>query len=277
MILLGGSEGGDSLAGIAPLLAAHGFAVLSVAYFGVVGTPRHLVDVPLETIGTALAWFARQPEVDASRIGVLGNSKGGEVAFLAASTYPQVRAVVSVVGAPFAMYGIDVGSVSPNAKGSWSIGGAEVPFVPADAAAAARVHSEIAAGGEVSFGLEADASVTNNAAAVKRATFPLERINGPVFCVGAGDDHVWNSAQYCQMALAYLRAHNHPFPDRSLLFADAGHGVLTFYLPTYGYREFSVGRFTEVDGGTAEADGRATEAAWPAIIRFLRASLAPAT
>jgi dienelactone hydrolase len=273
IILLGGSDGGDSLSYLAPLLASHDFVTLSLAYFGAPGLPKHLVDVPIESVGTAVEWLSAQPQVDASRIGILGISKGGELALLAASTYRQVRAVVSVVGAPFAMYGIDVGSAHPNEKGSWSKAGAELPFVPADSAAGMKLHTEIASGREVSFALLADASVANNPAAVSRAFFPLERIAGPVLCIGAGDDRIWNSARNCEMTLKHLRQHDHPFPDSNLIFDSAGHDVLTFNYPTFGYREVRLGRFTEVDGGTPQSDGRANEIAWPAILKFLKAAL----
>ncbi len=273
LVLLGGSEGGDSMADVAPLFASHGFATASVAYFGLPGLPAHLVDIPVETVGTALDWLAKQPGVDPRRIGVVGISKGGELALLAASTYPQIRAVVSVVGVPFSMYGIDPSSASRNGRGSWSKSGAELAYVPPDPATSAQLHDVIASGGKVSFGLVADASVARNPAAVRKAFFPLERIAGPVLCIGAGDDQLMNSSRSCDMALTYLQEHAHPFPDRKLTFPDAGHDVITFYHPTFGYQEFTFDRFTEVDGGTPATDGRANEVAWPSLLAFLEAAL----
>lgn len=66
-----------------------------------------------------------------------------------------------------------------------------------------------------------------NTAAVERAFFPLERIAGPVLCLAAGDDQVWNSSAQCELAMAYLRAHHHPFPDKIESFPGAGHAYLT--------------------------------------------------
>ncbi len=269
IILLGGSEGGDSMSDVAPLLASHGFVTVSVAYFGLPGLPKYLVDIPVETVGAAIGWISKQPYVDARRISVLGISRGGDLAFLVGATYPQIHSVVSVVGAPFAMYGIDLGAPNRNAAGAWSLAGKELPFVPADPGGAAKVHRLIADGGKVALGIEADASVTNNPEAVARAFFPLQNIRGRVLCVGGGDDQLMNSARSCDMALQYLREHNHPYDDRKLVFPTAGHDVLSFFLPTFGYREFAVGRFTEVDGGSPQADGTANETAWPAILEFL--------
>jgi hypothetical protein len=47
VLLLGGSEGGMH-EGDAALLAAHGFAVLALAYYGLPGVPATLRDIPLE-------------------------------------------------------------------------------------------------------------------------------------------------------------------------------------------------------------------------------------
>jgi len=273
VILLGGSEGGDAMTDVAQLLASHGYVAATVAYFGLPGLPQQLVDIPVEDVGTALTWLSQRSDVDANRIGVFGISKGGEFALLAASTYPRIRAAVSVVGVPFAMYGVNPNGPAPNA-GSWSRNGVELPFVPPDAAAGARLHELIVAGGKVSLGILADASIEKNPVAVQRAFFPLERIAGPILCIGAGDDHLKNSARDCDIAFAYLSQHKHAFSDRKLNFPSAGHDVLTFYLPTLGYDEFTLSRFTEIDGGSAESDGRANEIAWPAILRFLETALA---
>lgn len=49
-----------------------------------------------EDIDAALAWLARQPEVDAARLGVIGHSVGAGAALLAASRRRDLRAVVSL-------------------------------------------------------------------------------------------------------------------------------------------------------------------------------------
>jgi dienelactone hydrolase len=51
VILIGGSEGGLHEVDAA-LLAAHGFSVLALAYFGMPGVPPTIVDIPLEYFAT---------------------------------------------------------------------------------------------------------------------------------------------------------------------------------------------------------------------------------
>ena len=81
VIVLGGSDGGLH-EGQAALLATHGYAVLALAYFGIDPLPRDLVEIPLEYCSSAISWLEGHEAVDASRIGIRGSSKGGELALV---------------------------------------------------------------------------------------------------------------------------------------------------------------------------------------------------
>ena len=83
-------------------LAARGYAALALAYFGTEHLPPTLAEIPLEYFETALAWLARQPEVDPDRLGVAGVLRGGELALLLGATFPALRAVVADVPSPCA-------------------------------------------------------------------------------------------------------------------------------------------------------------------------------
>ena len=95
VLALGGAGGGLS-EGAAESFASEGFAALALAYFGLDGLPRELVEIPLEYFEGAIAWLKRHPEVNAGRVAVVGNSKGGELALLLGATFP--RDVGAVVG-----------------------------------------------------------------------------------------------------------------------------------------------------------------------------------
>lgn len=107
IITLGGSEGGLKEEW-ARLLASHGFAALALAYFGADTLPEKLVEIPLEYFETALQWVSRRPEVDPHRIGIMGGSKGGELALLLGSKFPQVRAVIAGVPSGLVWQGLDM-------------------------------------------------------------------------------------------------------------------------------------------------------------------------
>ncbi|HVA27026.1 MAG TPA: acyl-CoA thioester hydrolase/BAAT C-terminal domain-containing protein [Candidatus Baltobacteraceae bacterium] len=271
MVLLGGSEGGNSMGGAASTFARHGYVAASVAYFGLPGLPKTLVSVPVETVKHAIDALRARPDVDASRLGILGISKGGEFALLAASTYPQIKAVVAIVPSPYAFMGL---TQAGTGGCSWSKNGKDLPCIPADSAAGMRVGMAMSQGQPVAFKPFYDASRAADAAATKAATFPMERINGPVLCLDGEDDQMWNSRAQCDGAIRYLRAHHHRYADREINYPNAGH---TFIMATHGRKsaliQESGGGMTFLFGGTPQGDVAAATASWKAIWAFLRASL----
>lgn len=92
VLVLGGSEGGDSVSVVdtAGMLAAHGYPTLALAYFKEPGLPSALERIPLEYFARALRMLRRQPDVDPAHLVVMGSSRGGEAALLIASTFPTL-------------------------------------------------------------------------------------------------------------------------------------------------------------------------------------------
>jgi dienelactone hydrolase len=104
VIALVGSQGG-LLRQSPKVLAAHGYAVLSLAYFNYTSPldnsslPGTLYKIPLEYFGKAIQWLQSQPGVDPTRIGLIGFSVGGTAALLVGTVYPQIKTVI-VFGSP---------------------------------------------------------------------------------------------------------------------------------------------------------------------------------
>ncbi|HEY9084680.1 MAG TPA: acyl-CoA thioester hydrolase/BAAT C-terminal domain-containing protein [Candidatus Tyrphobacter sp.] len=274
VILLGGSEGGDVLGrALAPLVAAHGYVAVSVAYFKEPGLPQVLVDIPVETIGRALNAIVARPDVDAAHIGILGGSKGGELALVAASTYPAITAVVADVPSPFAWMGLGQYGVPDGC--SWTLGGKELPCVPADAAAGQQIGSEFMTHRPIVLRALYDASMQSDPAAVQAAYFHLERIHGPVLCLSGDDDQLWDSPEYCKMTMSYLQAHHHPYADRAIDYPNAGHTFLwAIHGPRSAITAISLpGGASMAFGGTVAGDQQAAAQAWPVIWQFLSRAL----
>src|ERR1700733_7391818 len=129
VIVLSGSGGGFDL-DKAAVLSRHGFATLALAYFGIPPLPTWLHRIPLEHFEAALGWLAAQPEIDAQRIGVLGISRGAELALLLATKFPAIHAVAAYApsNVAWAAGGRDkaTGEIIP----SWTWQGSPVPFAP---------------------------------------------------------------------------------------------------------------------------------------------------
>ena len=273
MLLLGGSEGGNSMSREAALMAAHGYVAASVAYFGLPGLPKYLVNVPVETIGRALRAVAARRDVNPTEIGILGGSKGGELALLAASTYPQIKAVVADVPSPVAFMGLGANDIPSGC--SWSYRGKALPCVPVSQSASSAIGAEFERGGPIKLRILYDLSLDADPAQVRASFFPLQRIDGPVLCLAGADDEMWNSPRQCAMAMRYLKAHHHAYPDRAIVYPNAGH---TFLWATRGPKSaitsYSIGGSTVMDlGGTVAGDMAAAKRAWPTIWAFLAHAL----
>jgi dienelactone hydrolase len=271
VVILGGSEGGDSLGGVASDVARHGFVAASVAYFGAPGMPQTLVSVPVETVERALGVLRARHDVRVDKIGIFGISKGGELALLAASTYPQIKAVVAIVPAPFAFMGLGKNDVEGC---SWSKNGRDLPCIQPDGVAGMQVGLAIASGKPVAFTPFYEASRKDNADVTAAATFPLQNIRGPVLCLAGGGDQVWDSTAYCDITSQYLSAHHHPFADRTIDYPGAGHLFLyATHGPSSAIATTKLGNAVVLFGGTPEADARAATDAWKTIWSFLAVAL----
>jgi BAAT / Acyl-CoA thioester hydrolase C terminal len=94
VLVLGGSEGGlaSYVMREAALLAGHGFAALALAYFYMGSLPDRLAGIPLEYFGGAIRWLQNQLFVRGDRLGVVGTSRGGELALLLGAHFQIWRA-----------------------------------------------------------------------------------------------------------------------------------------------------------------------------------------
>lgn len=196
IVLLGGSEGGYYRDTVASLLAAHGYPVLQLAYFGVAGLPSRLERIPLEYVHRAVLWLRNQPVVDAERLTLVGGSRGAELALLVASRFPSLVFAVAAY-APSSVVNRAVESDAP----AWTHQGRPVPYLS---------------------GREGFTPTPTNE---PQAVIPVERIRGRILLVSAVADEVWPSASFALAIVDRLNAHGRANVT-SLTSHDAGHGVV---------------------------------------------------
>src|SRR3954471_5539693 len=132
VVALSGSGGGvPSWWG--SLLAPHGIAVLAAAYFGVEALPSALCEIPVETVVAAGEWLRVRPEVRSGPVGLVGGSKGAELALVAAAAFPDLFGPVAAI-APQSVtwFGFDPTGrdAGVSTRSSWTLGGRPLPFVP---------------------------------------------------------------------------------------------------------------------------------------------------
>lgn len=273
VIVLGGAEGGvpeDRPA----IIASHGFNALALAYFGADGLPQSLSNIPIEDVENAIAWLSAQPTVDASRLAIVGGSKGAEFALLAASHFPQIRSVVAFSPSSVVYQGLFYAKTSAAPPSSWSFGGVPLPYVNGqpDASVEARIAAEIAQKRPVSYAPEYLAQV-RKATNRDDATIPVERIQGPILLVSGDDDQLWPSSFMAAEIVRRRSAKKRRFADRWLRYPDAGHEIGEPYFFFSDSVLAHLPRYSMALGGTPAANQAASADAWPKVITFLEDSL----
>lgn len=100
LILAFGDGGNDwarnYLKGKRDSLNKKGYAVLAIGYFKSNGTPEHLDRISLDAISDAIMNIAKHPKIDASKIALMGGSKGGELVLNLASRFSHFNAVIAM-------------------------------------------------------------------------------------------------------------------------------------------------------------------------------------
>nr|XP_045011456.1 acyl-coenzyme A thioesterase 2, mitochondrial-like isoform X2 [Jaculus jaculus] len=97
--------GGGLLEYRASLLAGKGFAVLALAYYNYDDLPKTVEAVHLEYFEEAVSYLLNHPEVKGPGIGVLGFSKGGEMALAMTAFLKGITAAVIINGSVAAVRG----------------------------------------------------------------------------------------------------------------------------------------------------------------------------
>lgn len=274
IIVLGGSEGGYKEGWASVIASKTRMPTLALAYFGAPGLPPTLENIPVETVGRAIEWLNQQPVVARDHIGIVGASRGGELALLAASIYPEIKAVVGYTPSGVIWSGIGENPDAP----AWTYQGRAFPYLRVMVSEEQeRLFTEAQKSGtpyldapSFIYSLEMQRSL------VEEATIPVENSQAAFLLIGNPGDGVWPSDVLSQIAIERLRSHNHSRTYRLLSYDQGGHMLIAYpYYPTT-MRQFYLPTVNvwEGLGGTAEGAARAAEDSWPRVIEFLKRELA---
>ena len=263
IITLSGSNGGIS-ENRAKLLASNGFAVLALGVFGVEGLSPNLQDVPLEYFETAFAWLKDQPQIDSSRVGLYGVSRGAELALILGSYFPDsIQGIVAVVPSS-----VVYGGLSETPVNAWIYQGKPIlPFAPVpqtDFESGIGYAPDKPANTRQSF-LEG----MKQAEAFEAAAIPVENLRCPLLLISGGDDQMWPSDVYARQILDRLERMDSEIYRNHLHYPSAGHGINIPNLPIPGPTYFHpIGKRWLSMGGTRASDAAASRDAWNKLVAF---------
>ncbi len=254
ILLIGGTEGHLYTADeIGPKLAALGYAVLGVDYHDAYDGGRKLANIPIESFADAASWL-KSRLLSPSSIVALGYSRGTEAALLTASLDAEV-ANVAVFSPSSVVWGA-MGSTDPAGPSGWSYKGKPLPYLlPSPqrndkSGFAAALLNKTRAGATM---------------------IPVQNIKGQVFIAASDDDAIWPSGQMARQIASELEMDHHQPPVTLLLFSRASHRLLGQgpSAPTETYKSPDATRIVNF-GGTALGNEDARDAAWSALVQFLR-------
>ncbi|XP_048342479.1 acyl-coenzyme A amino acid N-acyltransferase 1-like [Sphaerodactylus townsendi] len=247
--------GGGLIKFRASLLASKGFAVLALAYMAYEDLPQTLAEVNLEYFEEAAKLLLKHPKVRGPGLGVIGVSKGSEIALAMASFLVQIVAAVCINGtttvndAPLRFRDIYIPGVCYypekfliNSMGA--LDGHEIIGDPRDEAHQASV-------------------------------IPLEKAHGSVLFVVGEDDRGFNSKLFAELAIA--RAKKYGKNNCTLLsYPKAGHLIEPPCSPLCTCSWIPGYMKPTQWGGEMEPHAQAQEHSWKEIQKFLELHLGPA-
>jgi dienelactone hydrolase len=273
VVAFGGSGGGlGPTVGWAPALASEGFAVLAVAYFAAPGLPEGLVEIEVEVVERAVRWLRAHGAHDASLVGVMGMSRGSELALLASVLVDGVGPVVAF--APSGICWSGIGPAGPVDAPAWTFRGEPIPYAksvptpelmrpPAPDAPPLALRPIFEA-------TLADPALWQD------AEIAVERAKGPILLVSGEDDAMWPSTTMSTLVERRAAERGFGYEVVHLHYPDAGHtsaGVPDFPAETEVQHPLTGGYYAF--GGTRAGNAAAREHSWPRVVSFLGDALAP--
>ena len=277
IILVPGSAGGIPEE-FAERLAYQGFTVLALGYFALEGLPPYLESIHLEYFQEAFRWFNTLKTVNENYVGLIGYSRGGELALLLGSLFPNLmHAIVAYVPSSVVCGGFP----HPN-KPAWIYKGKPItPFL----SGLMNDNENLTEGedlllatksGKIPFHANteqdpyeiSDLFLARNEKheLLNSAVIPVENITCPLLIITGNKDSIWPSSIYAKHVMDRLDQMNSKIKRTHICYPNAGHGLPSSYeAPIY----HPVGGFWCKLGGDPEANSDACEASWHELITFL--------
>ncbi len=201
---LGGSEGGNAWASnhwrtTRQQLIKKGYAFLAIGYFGSKGIPQKLDQIAIEKVYNAIRKAAKHPKVNPSKIAIIGGSRGGDLALLLGSYYPDISCIVAIVPS----HVVFPGHTNHLTSSCWTYQNKALPFVPVSEESIPFLVKKDLRGAFV--------TMLKNTNAEKKAVIKVEKIKGPILFISAIQDEIAPTTLMCEKMVHRLKAKKFPF------------------------------------------------------------------
>lgn len=264
IIFLGGSGGGFRQER-ASLYASEGYAVLDLKYFRFESLPDGIIEIPLEYVEKAYNWLVNQPEIDRNKIGIIGRSRGSELAMLYASKFEGLRFVIAQAPSNVVWFGWEEG------KSSWTFKNEPFAYAEYTDEDSERIEQELKEKKlQYRDGLKF-LSAFKEEAVINRSTIEVENIKCPILFISGKDDQVWPATMMANRMVERLQEKKFAYEFLHLAYENAGHnfagggqGCGIPFLPPEDYSKKAA------KGGTDEGNALAAIASWKDILKFIQ-------
>ena len=279
VIVVSGSGGGiDYPNKFGEPLAKKGFAVLALPYWKYKDLPDKLSKIPLEYFYNAIEILKKENSVDKSKIGIIGYSRGGELALLLASRSIDIKAVVGLSPGAYVAPNIDFKNWW-DLRSAWTENGNELPFLPEKRAIERgnwnKVFEQIKKRRNRDS-LIVDFKNIKNKPSFEESVIKVENINAPLLLISGGKDLTWSSESMCDYIIDRLHSNRFEYFNTHLNFPLAGHDFVTLGFEKNADIEDLTKKYIEADykpGGTIKDNLRAGMISWKFLVEFLELNL----
>jgi uncharacterized protein len=229
LVAFGGGSGGNDwernyLKAKRDSIRALGYAVLAIGYFKTENSPDALDRISLNAIADTILNIAkRTPQIDTSRIILMGASKAGELVLNLASRYSCFKGVIALSTSHVSFPAL---TISANTS-SWMFNNEEVVYAPAP-------FKTIwpALKGDL---LGAFSIMLEDEAAVKRAEIAVEKINGPILILSADADEQWPALRMSTRLTERLKENNFQHPAEHVVLKGGHIEPLNHFNTVYNF------------------------------------------
>jgi pimeloyl-ACP methyl ester carboxylesterase len=266
ILIIPGAGGPNFQVLAAYLLAARGFTVLSLQYYGLNGLPERLESIPIEYFSHAIDYLRRDYIGNDGKIVLLATSRGTEAAAMIALQRDDIDGLV--LFSPSSVLNSAWGAGITARVPAWTLHGSPLPFMPSVEGEQAAIQAQIPPyRTRMIYDMRLDKLDPTDSARI-----PFHKIKGDLILLSCDQDEVWPSARMTT-DIAVTAKRQGKTNVASYVFPGCGHDLGAPVAPTTGreYRWLSNGpRYTL--GGTPQAAWRGQKAAWSILLKYLGVS-----